>query len=302
MLQDAVRSVELQSIKTELVVVDDASTDGTAGWLAGKHVNTVRLLERSERSTARNAGLTAVNASAVLFLDDDDILRPRGLARLRAALDRRSDAVAAVGAAVAFDSSGIRTGRQYFHPRKPLTIRVRREALIGWSAITGATLWRREAVERAGRWDSRWSWAEDWDLWLRASRIGGVTFIPQDVVCYRLHPEQTIARLEQRERRTIGREIRTAYLASLDARERADAQRYLTFLGRGPAAVLSAYSVRDFERAWRTWLGLAQGAPWLLGSPIFGDSMLALGGKIAIGRLAGAPFIERISAIRRHLR
>jgi glycosyltransferase involved in cell wall biosynthesis len=223
MLQDAVRSVELQSIKTELVVVDDASSDGTADWLAQKQVNTVRLLERSERSTARNAGLAAVNASAVLFLDDDDILHPYGLARLRAALSHRSDAVAAVGAALAFDSRSIRTGRQYCHPRKPLTIPVRREALIGWSAITGATLWRRKAVERAGRWDSRWSWAEDWELWLRASRIGRVSFTPRKVVRYRLHPEQTIARLQQREKSTIGGGIGMTHLASLDGRDRAAA-------------------------------------------------------------------------------
>jgi hypothetical protein len=46
------------------------------------------------------------------------------------------------------------------------------------------------------------------------------------------------------------------HLASLDGRDRAEAQRCLAFLGRGPAAVLSAYSVRDFERAWRRGLSL----------------------------------------------
>jgi glycosyltransferase involved in cell wall biosynthesis len=86
LLKESVDSVLRQSLRSwELIVVDDASTDGTAEWLAGvsdSRIRVVTLSDRSERCAARNRAMEVARGRYVLHLDDDDRLRPRALERL----------------------------------------------------------------------------------------------------------------------------------------------------------------------------------------------------------------------------
>src|SRR5437879_843479 len=98
LLQESVANVRAQTFTDwELIVVDDASEDGTWSWLsslADSRIRVIRLARHSERSAARNRGLVEARGEFVLFLDDDDRLYPRALERLADALARHSDAVA----------------------------------------------------------------------------------------------------------------------------------------------------------------------------------------------------------------
>jgi hypothetical protein len=77
-LREAVQSVLIQSHpEIELIVVDDASTDGTSDWLlsqADGRLKTILVKERRERSAGRNLGLAQTRGEWVLFLDEDDKL------------------------------------------------------------------------------------------------------------------------------------------------------------------------------------------------------------------------------------
>ncbi len=74
----AVESVLAQSYPgTQCVVVDDASTDGTPEKLRERfqdRVTVIRQPRNQEKSAARNAGVRAVNADYICFLDSDDEL------------------------------------------------------------------------------------------------------------------------------------------------------------------------------------------------------------------------------------
>ena len=74
----------------EVVVVDDCSTDGTAGVLAELAADErVRVLTRMRNSggcgTPRNDGLAAASTPYVMFLDSDDVLQPGAADALLAA-------------------------------------------------------------------------------------------------------------------------------------------------------------------------------------------------------------------------
>jgi glycosyltransferase involved in cell wall biosynthesis len=82
-LPRAITSVLAQDdAKFELIVVDDASTDGTADYLAtlvDPRIKIITAEPNAGPSAARNRGIEAARADVVAFLDSDDRYRPRRL-------------------------------------------------------------------------------------------------------------------------------------------------------------------------------------------------------------------------------
>jgi glycosyltransferase involved in cell wall biosynthesis len=89
-LERAVRSALGQTLReVEVIVVDDASADGTAGLAArlaeeDPRVRLVRLGRNGGPAAARNAGLDAASGCWVALLDADDAFAPARLAGLLA--------------------------------------------------------------------------------------------------------------------------------------------------------------------------------------------------------------------------
>src|SRR5271170_2778166 len=83
MLAEAIDSVLAQSFRAfELIVIDDGSTDDTAGHLAGL-AKTIRIerIEHRGAAAARNRGVALARAPLIAFLDSDDLWAPTKLER-----------------------------------------------------------------------------------------------------------------------------------------------------------------------------------------------------------------------------
>ncbi|HUF36285.1 MAG TPA: glycosyltransferase family 2 protein, partial [Gemmatimonadales bacterium] len=81
----------------EIVLVDDASTDGSLALLRERH-SRVRIVAQERNGgpgTARNAGYRAASHDLILFIDNDVALDPGCAGALRDALEARGDALVA---------------------------------------------------------------------------------------------------------------------------------------------------------------------------------------------------------------
>jgi glycosyltransferase involved in cell wall biosynthesis len=99
LLERAVRSVLVQKGPIEVIVVDDASTDGTAEQIAtlGRQnaaVRGIRMPTNRGPGFCRNAGAQASRGSMLAFLDHDDEFLPGWFEVARLALARHPEAAA----------------------------------------------------------------------------------------------------------------------------------------------------------------------------------------------------------------
>ena len=287
LLREAVTSVLTQDLPTwELIVVDDASSDGTSEWveaLADDRVRGIRLEDRVERSAARNRGLADATAPTVLFLDDDDLLRPSALRHLEEGLGRTPAAVAAFGAKEVFDGSGHH--KRIPHPRVRIVRSIWDDVMAGWMFVSGQVLLRTDVVRAAGGWDEALTVAEDQDLWLRAIGHQRVVLVPSVVLDQRTRAEGVDAD-------DVEEEVRRRAIATLAPDDRLRADR-LVQARRNLRVAGTAFHEARFGDATADLVAASRSAPSLLTSPIWGPQLVLSTAKAAAAALLPGTAGER---------
>lgn len=174
-IEDAIKSVQAQDFKDwELIVVDDASTDGSMGIVEHmaeedplKRIRTVTNPSNLYLAETLNVGIGAASGRYVLPLDPDNLLAGRALGLLVDALEKDRDISIVYGA-----MSVIEDGREEWvsdwPPQKPDF----RRQLVHQNQITSTALYRRSVWERVGGYRRRCRTAEDADFWCRALSFG----------------------------------------------------------------------------------------------------------------------------------
>jgi glycosyltransferase involved in cell wall biosynthesis len=96
---DSIYALPLEESEFEVIIVDDASTDGTGSMVGdyGKaHANLtlIRHLVNRNLGAARNTGLVAAKGDYIAFVDSDDEVAPGVLSALKMMEERELDMVA----------------------------------------------------------------------------------------------------------------------------------------------------------------------------------------------------------------
>ena len=199
-VSETIRSVLDQTYaRVEVIVVDDASADGSGGVIQGfaDRVRAVRLPKNRGGSHARNRGAELAQGDYLMFLDADDLLGSDTLAVL-------VDAIRGAPGKIAIAPwSWFRLGPDGLWTDAPSEVpqpsRERERALRDW--ISGASwappcavLWERDVYERTGGWDDQVSLNDDGDLMMRAL-ADGAEIIPlaEGRSYYRVHPESRVS-------------------------------------------------------------------------------------------------------------
>jgi glycosyltransferase involved in cell wall biosynthesis len=181
-LPRAIASVLSQDdVRFELIVIDDASRDGTSDYLAtlrDPRIRTIAMERNGGPSAARNLGLKAARADIVALLDSDDAYLARRLAAPLAAFAADANLVCTL-------SSAIRHDRKRSRQARIPAIRLAAPA-FEWALIcdlipveaTSITV-RREAAVAVGGFCERLRLIEDREFLIRLARTGGAQLLPE---------------------------------------------------------------------------------------------------------------------------
>jgi glycosyltransferase involved in cell wall biosynthesis len=269
----AVFSVVGQTYRNvELIVIDDASTDGTPQALAAIDDPRLRVLRNEVNrgaSAARNAGIRAARGELIAFHDDDDVWFVQKLEKQVAALQTASADTGwclcgfvrhmqgrceYVGGTRLYDQLDFSRGAN----------RWLGEGGQDWSLIaTPSWLLKREALDRAGPFDERIRSWDDWELGIRLDKVCKRVFVDEPLFLQDLSSGGGLTRAE----RARASDLRVIMAKHGDMwRDHPDvAARHWYLIGRiesrhdggaaGRDCLLRALKLRPFST--RTWRALA---------------------------------------------
>jgi hypothetical protein len=172
----------------ELIVVDDASTDGggrsVQAWLEERPQRACRLVRHDLNrglAAARNTGAEHARSERLLMLDADNELRAHAIQRLTEALDDEPRASFAYGIMERFSADGPE-GLLSCLEWEPARLR-------SGNYIDAFSMIRRDAFTAMGgySYDPRLYGWEDYDLWVRMAEDGrSGAFVPEIIARYRV--------------------------------------------------------------------------------------------------------------------
>jgi glycosyltransferase involved in cell wall biosynthesis len=174
-------------VEVEVIVVDDASDDGSDERLEAVADPRVRMIFREEQggqAVALNEGIEAARGEWVAFLDDDDLWSPR---KVRAQLDAAGPRAQFVyGSMVAVDMSGNVLETVPTPPPAEVRQLLRRHNVL---RCPSSVMARTEFVRKIGGLDESLNELTDWDYFIRLADAGRCAACEEIVVGYLVHAQ-----------------------------------------------------------------------------------------------------------------
>ncbi len=209
-LEEALQSVMDQGHEAiEILVIDDGSSDHTR-QVAARFDGPVRLLETARASSgagaSRNVGLREAKGELIAYLDGDDVWLPGKLqAQIRCLRNHPESAMVASNFIRWYpDDSG-----QWSSPNRHAAATQAQDSdaldpersgwiyhrlLLDTMVWTGTVLMRRELADMVGEFREDLRLAQDYDYWIRGSRLTPILTLARPYALYRRHAESATRR------------------------------------------------------------------------------------------------------------
>ena len=185
-IQQALQSIYSQSFQDfEIIIVDDASTDGTADILQQMRDSRTIIYRNNTNiglTKSLNVGLKFCRGDYIARMDADDISMPERFEKQVSVLNSDPNC-AAVGSCFQWiDECGtlLEVGKLPTTPEK-----IRERMLIYNAMVHGAVMVRKSVLLSVGGYDEKYTCSQDYDLWLRLSEIASLRNIDEILYCLR---------------------------------------------------------------------------------------------------------------------
>ena len=221
-IHEAIESVLTQSLHDlELIVVDDGSDDFDYASLCtlDPRVRTTRLSGMGV-SSARNAGMQLAQGQFIAFLDADDVWFPGKLQAQMAYFDAHPEVGVVFGGFIRWhaDANGVfpatdtlwRDCHGLIEADQARSGWIYTRLLLGLLVGMNTAMIRRRTYQAVGGFNPSMRVGEDYDFWLKASRITEMHALAGPVAFYRIHGSSAMHRLSTVNH--LATLLRTAYL------------------------------------------------------------------------------------------
>ncbi|MEW5766865.1 MAG: glycosyltransferase [bacterium] len=191
-ISQAVESVLAQTFQDlEIIVVDDGSTDNTRDVLKRFEGKIIYLYQENQGApAARNKGIKVAQGEYIGLLDADDLWMPEKLEVQVPILDQNPEVGLIYANTYNIGALGERQPLGMAN-KKGLSGKIFPELLKGNFIQSPSVLIRRDCFEKVGLFDEALGSlaAQDWDMWLRITRVFKAVYVDQVLGKYRLHTE-----------------------------------------------------------------------------------------------------------------
>jgi len=311
MLQEAVESCLNQTFSdSEVIIVDDGSTDGTDAMVAGRREDSwahgrIRYVRQQNQgaSSARNHGLSVAAGEYVQFLDSDDLLAASKIARqlelMQDEANHNANCCLCLGRMMSRTDGGVagagrRVGVRGDSPADMIRQLCTRQVHV---MQTAAPLWRREFLVGRPGWREEISLGDALEYHARLlAEASGICFVDDELFFVREH----------------GGDRLSAAKSSVPAVESQLKARRSVHESARRAGLWDEYTQQAFLRAMRTIYAnaleahdaelIAELESWIWELASAPKSRIAFKAMIGARRLLGAPFLLSAHRLAQRLR